>query len=81
MARVLESYEWKRKGAGIYPWAEWTDGEIWLIEQGKDFKVRVETMVSMLRTRAATVERCKVRVSQDKREGTIVFQFWAVPPR
>lgn len=56
MAKRLESYDWTRqskmspKGA-VYPWADWFDGSIWMIERGVDFFTHPLMMERVIRTK------------------------------
>ena len=38
MAKAIEGFT-ARKTRAKYPWAEWADGQCWLLEHGIDFKV------------------------------------------
>ena len=38
MARVLKTFPHAAKGRkALYPWAEWLDGQAWLLTKGVDF--------------------------------------------
>ncbi len=73
MAKRLEEFpallETRKKK---YPWDEWMDGSIWIIERGIDFSVAFTTMQGYLYQQAID-NRQNVRTG--KRDGKIVFQF------
>lgn len=41
-----------QRGIARYPWHEWTDGSWWVIEQGTDFSLSINSMRSTLYLRA-----------------------------
>jgi hypothetical protein len=59
---------------GKYPWHEWTDGSVWEIKRGVDYKVSDSSMRSQLIT-CGIKARKKVRTARVE-PGTLVFQFY-----
>jgi hypothetical protein len=55
-----------------YPWAEWTDGEWWMIRKDEDFDVSTGSMRSMLMTHA---KRHSMKVQVIKRLDCLTFKF------
>ena len=74
MARQLKSFAFSnRSGNRKYPWEEWSNGEVWKVEEGKDFVVPKASFVQAAYQYARRCGR-KVRVQQS--EGYVVFQFY-----
>jgi hypothetical protein len=54
MARVLKAYTFtadrtgKRGRPALYPWDEWTDGQVWKVTEGIDFKISRNSFRSSL---------------------------------
>lgn len=72
MAKVLESFEFKRAGREAkYPWKEWLDGRVWQIERGEDFGPTAERMRIMV---SRTAERFGVKVRTSVSGDTVIFQ-------
>lgn len=75
MARVIEEFPATTRQSK-YPWDEWTDGQIWELEAGKDFTQQIESM------RQAAAKQAKQRnlafrtakVTRDKKD-YLVLQF------
>lgn len=64
-----------------FPWDEWTDGQTWSCEQGKDFQSAPAVFSSQLRARAAK-NKVKVQYAVKKSENgskkaVVVFKFSA----
>jgi hypothetical protein len=60
-----------------YPWAEWADGSIWQILQGRDYDVATRSIQASLFSHASYIDlRVRTRrVFVDGRDG-LVFQFF-----
>ena len=79
MSETLADHDWTRPGKkrDAYPWTEWTDGRIWKITRGEDFKVKFGSMQSMLRNKYIHKDpTLKVRINMYEEEGYIIFQYW-----
>ena len=57
-----------------YPWEEWTDGSIWVITRGVDFKVGIDVMRMTLYNRAR-LAGTKVEVRRVS-ESILAFQYF-----
>lgn len=55
-----------------YPWAEWTDGNSWLVKKGSDYHCTTKSFRAMLHNKAAE-QKLKVhtRIMGDQ----VIFQF------
>ena len=74
MAQVINTMPEARKGRPpIYPWAEWLDGRVWVLTQGEDFSVSLQSMGVMVRDAAAKHGK-KATVLRDTEAGTITLQ-------
>jgi hypothetical protein len=60
------------KRRGKYPWHEWTDGDPWLIERGKDYIVPDQAFMSAARQYA---ERKGLQVRAESDPDGVVVQF------
>jgi hypothetical protein len=56
-----------------YPWKKWFDGSVWLIKQGEDFDVDIESMRSAIYM-AASRHEVKVRTHVPKQRNSIYVQ-------
>ena len=86
MAKRLNDYDFVRKRGGpapIYPWDQWTDGHVWRIKEGADFKCSSGSMVVYLYHQAKE-RNLRVRTSREPGKGGqpdhVVFQFWKDEP-
>jgi hypothetical protein len=62
MARlVAELPDPGRDGKSKYPWDQWLDGRVWLLEKGEDFRISVPSMQSSV-TNAARARGLKVKM-------------------
>lgn len=63
MAEVLKEFDWEAATEPanipkpVYHWDDWFNGDIWLLEQGKDFYIHPLMMERITRTRAAAPSR------------------------
>ena len=83
MAEVLKEFDWEAKPEApnipkpVYHWDDWFNGDIWLLEQGKDFYGHPLMMERISRTRAhsrsATIQMRHVGVNGD-RYGKLIIQ-------
>lgn len=62
-----------------YPWREWRDGRIWVITEGQDFDIDINSMQRAIYQHARAYE-LTARTKIDKDLGTITFQFLAKEP-
>lgn len=60
-----------------YPWHEWQNGAIWLIESGIDFPQYAEKFLPQIYTRAKATN---MRVTARLEPGSIRFQFFPDQP-
>jgi hypothetical protein len=79
MAEKLKSFDFKRsRGSGsgrdlLYPWSQWTDGSIWQLKQGRDFKPHPRIFAVYLYSRAKKHgKKVTVQVEGD----TLTLQFY-----
>jgi hypothetical protein len=56
-----------------YPWDKWFDGSVWLLKQGEDFDVDIESMRSAVYM-AASRHGIKVRTHVPKQRTTMYIQ-------
>lgn len=74
MAEQLKEWpEWRVASRSKYPWDEWFDGNVWQLEQGRDFESSPERMRQMVGM-TARKRGLKVRTSVNKIEGKIALQ-------
>lgn len=83
MARVLKTYTFtvdrttKRGRPALYPWAEWTDGRVWKVTEGIDFKISRNSFRSNLINHAArngyTLKVDNVTTKTEAK--SLIFQF------
>ncbi len=78
MAEVLESFAFP-KTIGLYPWAQWADGQIWKIHRGTDFAISTSAFRNSLRGKAARLNRLVHTAIVD--DDAIVFQFYDKPDK
>ena len=76
MAQRLEVKELEatRGRPALYPWADWSDGTVWQIIKGDDYKNQI-TMKNTLRMYASTHNLRVTIVAPKSEPGTIQFQF------
>lgn len=75
MAQILQ--EWpsiSRTRTSKYPWAQWTNGEIWQVKTGEDFESNVKTFVQGLYAYAKRHDM-KVEVRTDADNEIAAFRF------
>ena len=73
MAETIEAFDFERGRRAKYPWKEWTDGQIWKVEQGVDFHCSPESLRYSVHGRARVLGRkAHTAVVDDKH---VVFQF------
>lgn len=83
MARVLKTYTFtadrngKRGRPALYPWSDWTDGRVWKVTEGIDFKVTRNSFRSTLASHAArNGYTLKVdNITRPSGTRSVVFQF------
>lgn len=56
-----------------YPWKKWFDGSVWVLKQGEDFDVDIESMRSAVYM-AASRYKIKVRTHVPKQRTSIYIQ-------
>lgn len=72
MARMVEQMPGHgNRGRNKYPWDEWLNGKVWLLEQGVDFYISITSMQSSV-TNAARSRGIKVMMR--KREEGLYIQ-------
>lgn len=76
MAIQLDPEKAPRKRAK-YPWHQWADGNVWLLERGDDYAVPDETMISAARQWAV---RKQYDIRIEKHRIGIVVQFVKFTP-
>lgn len=69
---IKSSVTFEREYSTKYPWAEWTDGEWWMIRRDEDFEIPTSSMRSMLMTHA---KRHSMTVKVIKRLDCLTFKF------
>lgn len=75
MATILKQFDFKTHSTRTskYPWDTWTDGSIWEVTQGEDYKSQSQTFRSILHTQATKIgKKVRANVSDDR----VVFQFY-----
>lgn len=78
MAEIIEQWPTiTRTRKSIYPWSEWTDGNIWQAKEQVDFTSSLKTFVQGLYAYAARHD-VKVEVRTAPGDGVVAFRF--VPP-
>lgn len=76
MAETLKSFTFQRM-TGRYPWVDWTDGRIWKVKRGTDFKITAKGIRSAALAHAHRVgKRVNTSIVDDD---TVVFQFYDKP--
>lgn len=88
MAIKLRKFDWEKPSEITtgdktkYPWHLWFDGDIWQLEEGKDFFTHPLMMERIIRTRA-TLRKAKVRMRHvphnGEQWGILVVQRRDVP--
>jgi len=74
MAKKLKDFTFSdRSGNRRYPWEEWSNGEVWRVEEGKDFVVRSSSFVQAAYQYA---RRCGKKVRVQQGGDHVVFQFY-----
>lgn len=79
MAEVIA--EWPsivRTRSAKYPWAEWSDGQIWKVAEGEDFESNLKTFVQGLYAFAKR-HSMKVEARTDVPNSTVAFRFITGP--
>jgi hypothetical protein len=80
MAEILDGFNFnKNKGKKpLYPWAEWTDGQIRQIKQGEDFHCKAQSMSVQIYNKArekGLTAHVSIINKQEDFDGDIVFQL------
>lgn len=78
MARIRNNYVFSedKSKQSLYPWGEWTDGNVWEARQGKDYIVKTKSFQDSLRYRAKTYQMTlKMDVSTFRGAEVVIFQF------
>lgn len=57
-----------------YPWDKWTNGQIWKVKYGEDFKCVPESFRNMLHGYAR--RKFGLRVETSLEESVVTFRFW-----
>ena len=76
MTKTLDNYDWGQKHPGReskYPWDEWTDGQVYLAEQDKDYTCKLESFRDGLREHG---HRNEMKVRTRVHPEGVVFQFY-----
>jgi hypothetical protein len=71
MAKKVDKFDFDKKSK--YPWDEWFDGDIWVLEQGEDFTISLPNMRSVIYG-AADRAGLEVKTSVDADAKTITIQ-------
>lgn len=82
MAKKLKSFNFENGTSSRkskYAWDEWFDGDIWQLEQGKDFKIKPASFRISLGTNAKK-RGLKLRISQVEK-GFVIQAYKATPRR
>lgn len=75
MAEQLTEWpQWRATRRSKYPWDEWFNGNVWLLEQGRDFDATPERMRQMIGM-TARKRGIKVRTSVNKPENKVALQM------
>lgn len=75
MAEIIEQWPTiTRTRKSIYPWDEWTDGQIRQVTEGSDFVSSLKTFVQGLYAYAAR-HGAKVEVRTAPSDGVVAFRF------
>lgn len=85
VAKRLKEYDFsKTKGSKpLYPWDNWTDGNIWSVVHGVDFESAPGSFVVYLYHRAKQMDkRVRISIERGKRgkPDVVVFQFYEGEP-
>lgn len=78
MARIRQNYTFTedKPKASVYPWHEWTDGNIWEARQGKDYKTSTKSFKDSLKYQAKTRRMTlKLDVSTFRGAEVVIFQY------
>lgn len=75
MARVLDNYDFTPRRWGIYNWEKWSDGRIWQVVKGKDYKTDTGFRSSALGYARRNNLTLKTSTTKVQGKQTIVFQF------
>lgn len=82
MAKVLKEFTFGERAAKAskYPWAEWMDGKIRMLEggEGKDFQSKCAAILAQARSKAKKAGMA-LRASHKKDSNTVVIQFYTPP--
>lgn len=75
MATILTQFDFQTRSGRTskYPWDTWTDGSIWEVTRGDDYKSQSQTFRSILHSQATKIgKKVRANVSDDR----VVFQFY-----
>lgn len=79
--RVKEWPQWKPAPRRTkYPWDEWLNGDMWVLEQGKDFTSAPERMRQVIGM-TARYRGLRVKTSVNKAENLVAVQVVGKRPR
>jgi hypothetical protein len=73
MADQLEKFDFRGKGNRKYPWAKWSNGDIWQVAPEQDFDCGTNSFAAACYQHARRIGR-KVRVDVS---GVVTFQFYS----
>lgn len=76
--RLTEWPDWRVGHRSKYPWDEWFDGNVWMLQQDRDFTASPERMRQMIGM-TARKRGLKVRTSVNKLERKIAMQVLQTP--
>lgn len=76
VASVVKQFDgWSSGNVAKYPWEQWTDGRVWLLKRGEDFKTGLTSFAGACYQRAHR-DRRQVRLRKNEAEGTVHLQFY-----